>query len=72
MAEYLYSASVKLLLDDGTDAQGNPKYANVNYPRIDKNGYDSSKILALASALGPVLNKSVEEVQARKTFELSN
>lgn len=68
MATTISKVQCKLLLDNGTDAQGNVKTVSVSYPSISPTGYTDAKALAIATAAEDCLTKSVYSVQ-KITYE---
>ena len=59
----LQKVSVSIKLDNGTDSQGNTKLVGISLGSLDKTAFDADKVLAIVSALGPVLDKSVDHVE---------
>lgn len=63
--------SVTLGLDDGTDAQGNTRIVNINFPSLAVASWDGDKVLAIVGALEPCLNKQIASVKKTLTSSLS-
>ena len=59
----LQKVSVSVKLNNGTDAQGNTKTVGISLGSLNKDSFDADKALAIVSALGPCLDKSVESVE---------
>lgn len=55
--------SVAARLDNGTDSQGNVKTVNVSIGNMSETNFDDDKALAVVSALGPCLSKTVVSVE---------
>ena len=58
----LQKISISIRLDDGVDSQGNTKTVGISLGNLNKNTFDADKVLAIANALEPCLNKSIDSV----------
>lgn len=61
--ETIKKISVAVRLDNGTDSQGNVKTVNISLGNMSETNFDSDKALAVVSALGPCLSKTVVSVE---------
>lgn len=67
----LQSVKVNAKLDDGTTSSGNPKTVNLSLGSLNKTTFNADKALAIVSALGPVLDKSVDSVEKTEVSEIT-
>ena len=63
------SASVKL--DNGTDAQGNPRTVSVSLGSLNKASFDADSVLEIAGALQPCLNKTITSIEKTEISSIS-
>lgn len=68
----LQSVKVAVNLNNGTDSQGNTKTVALSMGSLNKNAFDADKALAIVSALGPVLDKSVEHVSKTEVSTIAS
>lgn len=68
----LENIAVKMLLNNGTDAQGNTKTVSVNLGSLSPTGYDATKVLAVVDAVENCLSKTISAVQEVRTSLLSD
>lgn len=68
----LENIAVKMLLNNGTDAQGNTKTVSVNLGSLSTTGYDATKVLAVVDAVENCLSKTISAVQEVRTSLLSD
>lgn len=69
--ETLKKVSVTVKINAGTDSEGNIKTANINLPNLSELGYDADKALAIVSAMGPCLSKTITAVEQTRVHTLS-
>ena len=67
----LEKIAVKMLLNNGTDSQGNLKTVGVSLGSLSTSGYDASKVLAVVDAIEGCLTKTVSYVQEVRTSTLT-
>ena len=65
------SIRVSILLDNGTDSQGNVKTVNVQLGNLSETNFDDDKALAVVSVLGPCLSKTVVSVEKTEVSTLT-
>ena len=65
------SIRVSILLDNGTDSQGNVKTVNVQLGNMSETNFDDDKALAVVSALAPCLRKTVISVEKTEVSTLT-
>lgn len=70
--------AAKMVLDNGTDPDGNQKYVSINLGDMSETNFNPSAtasqtaVLAIASAMEPVLSKTLSHVEAVTTGVISN
>lgn len=69
--ERITARTARLLIDDGTDTQGNAKTANVNVTGLSVSGWDGDKFIAVASALEQCLDSTLNSIAGGTTFTLT-
>ena len=67
----LQAIRVSLRLDNGVDSQGNTKTVGVSLGTLNKATFDADKVLAIANALEPCLNKEIDSVQKTEVSTLT-
>lgn len=70
LVEELSKLTCRILVDIGQTSTGNVKTANVNLPFVSKDGYTAAAFNALSVLIEPVLNYSVYDNQAVKTYSV--
>ena len=70
-AETLTKVSVRLKLENGTDAEGNMKYVNLSLGSLSKDNFDADKALAVKALLAPCLSKTVGSVEMTQVSEIT-
>ena len=71
MAETITKIAVALVLDDGTDSQGNPKTVSTSMPSLNKTYYDDTSALSVIGAAEACLNKSITQIKKTTTSSIS-
>ena len=69
--ETLRKVDVKVKLNNGTDAQGKAKYANISLGDLSEENYDADDALEVVTALAPCLSKTVSMVNQTKESSLT-
>lgn len=67
----LRKIAFRVLLDNGTDAQGNVKTVGISFPALSNSGYDAAKALAIANALEGCLTKSIYSCEQVNTSSVT-
>lgn len=67
----LIKVSVRLKLENGTDAEGNIKYTNLSLGSLSKDNFDADKALAVKAVLAPCLSKTVGIVEMTQVSEIT-
>ncbi len=67
----LTKVSVRLKLENGTDAEGNMKYVNLSLGSLSKDNFDADKALAVKALLAPCLSKTVGSVEMTQVSEIT-
>ncbi len=67
----LTKVSVRLKLENGTDAEGNIKYVNLSLGSLSKDNFDADKALAVKAVLAPCLSKTVGKVEMTQVSEIT-
>ena len=67
----LKKVSVRLKLENGTDADGNMKYVNLSLGSLSKDNFDADKALAVKAVLAPCLSKTVGSVEMTQVSEIT-
>ena len=67
----LTKVSVRLKLENGTDAEGNMKYVNLSLGSLSKDNFDTDKALAVKALLAPCLSKTVGSVEMTQVSEIT-
>lgn len=60
-----------VVLENGTDSEGNLKTVNLSLGALSKDSWNADKALAIVQALGPCLNKTINNVQEVMTNTIS-
>ena len=63
--------ALAVVLDDGTDSQGNQMTVNESFPTLNRTNYDDDKALTIIGALEPCLSKSVTNIRKTTTASVS-
>lgn len=66
----LDKVAIKMLLNNGTSADGTVKTVSVGLGTLNKDAYDAEKAIAIVDAIEPCLTKTVYSVQEVKTSSL--
>lgn len=64
--------TVKMLLNNGTDASGNIKTVSVSLGALSTTGYDDDKAMAVVAAIEPCLTKSVYSTKKTVDYTLTD
>ena len=65
------NVSISIRLNNGVDAQGNTKTIGISLGSLSASKFNADKVLAIVSALGPVLDKSIEGTEKIEVSSLS-
>lgn len=60
-----------IVVETGTDSEGNLKTANVSLGNLSNSAWDADKALAIVYALGPCLQNTINNVQEVMTSTIS-
>lgn len=60
-----------VVVETGTDSEGNLRTANVSLGALTKDGWNADKALAIVQALGPCLTYTINNVQEVMTSTIS-
>ena len=70
-AETLKKVVCNVRLENGTDASGNLKFMSTSLGTLSKDSWDPDKALAIVSALGPCLSKTINSTEKIQTSTIS-
>lgn len=70
-AETIKKVACNVMVETGTDAEGNIKTASVSLGTLSKDSWNADKALAIVSALGPCLSKSINSTDKVQTSTIS-
>lgn len=69
--ETIKSRAAKVLLEHGTDSQGNIKLVSLSLGTMSKDRWDADKVLAISAALEPCLNDTLSSTEGTSTFTIN-
>ena len=70
-AETLKKVVCNVMVETGTTADGTIKTASVSLGTLSKDSWDPDKALAIVSALGPCLSKTINSTEKIQTSTIS-
>ena len=70
----LTKIGVSLKLNNGTSATGAARTVSVSFPELSKETgvFDADKVMAIVTALSPVLSKTIVKVQKTSYEDIAN
>lgn len=71
MAATLEKVQVKMMLNNGTDSQGNVKMVGVNLGSLNASTYDADKALAITDKIEDILTKTIVKVYEIRTSAIT-
>ena len=69
--ETLKEVAVNIILENGTDSEGNLKLVNLSLGTLSKDSFDADKALGIVQVLGPCLSKTINSVVKVQTSTIS-
>lgn len=69
--ETVKKRTANVQIENGYDAEGNMRYSSVSLGTLSKDRWDADKILAISSALAPVLSQTVDRTEGTSTFVIT-
>ena len=69
--ETLKKVAVNIILENGTDSEGNLKLVNLSLGTLSKDSFDADKALGIVQVLGPCLSKNINSVVKVQTSTIS-
>lgn len=69
--ETIKKRAANVLVENGTDSEGNVRLANVAMGALAPNRWDADKILAIGTALEPCLDNVVAGINGTTTFSIT-
>lgn len=68
----LKTVNARLVLENGTDSDGNLKLVKQSIQDVSEEGYTDSKFMSIVAAMGPVLSKTISYAQKVMTYDITN
>ena len=69
--ETLKKVAVNIILENGTDSEGNLKLVSLSLGTLSKDSFDADKALGIVRVLGPCLSKTINSVVKVQTSTIS-
>lgn len=72
VVEDLTGVSVSMVLNDGTNEDGDVRTASQSLGKMDVDNFDNQKAMNIINAATPILSKDIYDVRKRNEYSLSN